>query len=75
MTSSRMICERRVKHRANHAHPPLRRHLQFDTPAGSVGTNGVYGQVEYAVTPDFTLVGRYDYLIFDFDTPAGEPPG
>lgn len=44
--------------------------LQFDTPGGALGTNGVYGQVEYAVNKDFTLFGRYDFLKFDVDTPV-----
>lgn len=44
--------------------------LRFNTPAGSVGTTGVYGQVEYAVNKDLTLFCRYDYLKFDLDTPV-----
>jgi hypothetical protein len=44
--------------------------LQLDTPLGSVGTDGVYGQVEYAVNRDFSVFGRYDYLKFDLDVPV-----
>jgi hypothetical protein len=44
--------------------------LQFDTP---LGTDGVYGQVEYAVNEDLTLFGRYDYLKFDLDIPVPIP--
>jgi hypothetical protein len=44
--------------------------LRFDTPLGNPGTDGVYGQVEYAVSKDFSVFGRYDYLKFDLDTPV-----
>jgi hypothetical protein len=44
--------------------------LQFDTPRGDLGTDGLYGQVEYAVSKDITLFGRYDYLRFHLDLPV-----
>ena len=44
--------------------------LKLDSTFGSVDSNGVYGQVEYEITPDLVLVGRYDYLKLDLDTPV-----
>jgi hypothetical protein len=41
--------------------------LQLDSPAFNLGSDGVYGQVEYAVNNDFSVFGRYDYLKFDLD--------
>jgi len=42
--------------------------LKLDAPFGRVETDGIYGQVEYAVTGNFSLFGRYDYLKFGVDT-------
>jgi hypothetical protein len=47
--------------------------LLFDTPLGSVGTRGAYGMIEYAVTRDFSIFGRYDYMKFDLAVPGGLP--
>jgi hypothetical protein len=44
--------------------------LQFDTPRGSVGTTGWYGQAEYAATKDLSLFARYDRLRFSLENLA-----
>ena len=43
--------------------------LNLDTPAGRISTDGVYGQVEYLVTPNMALIARYDHLEIDIDSP------
>lgn len=49
--------------------------LEFDSPQGSVSSNGVYGQVEYQATKDFSLFARYDYLKFHLEAPLEVPRG